>query len=176
MATILNADNVTGGAVLTGDASGVLALQAAGVTQVTINSSGVTLVTPALGTPTSGTLSACTVNGTDSVGYLNIPQNSQSAAYTLVAADAGKHIFHPSTDANARTFTIPANASVAYPIGTAISFVNMTSQVVSIAITTDTMYLAGTGTTGTRSLAQYGTATALKMTSTTWIISGAGLT
>jgi hypothetical protein len=130
----------------------------------------------ALGTPSSGTLSSCTVDGTNGVGYINIPQNSQSAAYTLVAADAGKHIFHPSTDANARTFTIPANGSVAYPIGTAISFVNMTSQVVSIAITTDTMYLAGTGTTGTRSLAQYGTATALKMTSTTWIISGAGLT
>jgi hypothetical protein len=134
-----------------------------------------TLVTPVLGTPSSGTLSSCTVDGTNGVGYINIPQNSQSAAYTLVAADAGKHIFHPSTDANARTFTIPANGSVAYPIGTAISFVNMTSQVVSIAITTDTMYLAGTGTTGTRSLAQYGTATALKMTSTTWIISGAGL-
>jgi hypothetical protein len=117
-----------------------------------------------------------TVDGTNGIGYINIPQNSQSAAYTLVAADAGKHIFHPSTDANARTFTIPANSSVAYPIGTAISFVNMTSQVVSIAITTDTMYLAGAGTTGTRSLAQYGTATALKMTSTTWIISGAGLT
>jgi hypothetical protein len=130
----------------------------------------------ALGTPSSGTLSSCTVDGTNGVGYINIPQNSQSAAYTLVAADAGKHIFHPSTDANARTFTIPANGSVAYPIGTAISFVNMTSQVVSIAITSDTMYLAGTGTTGTRSLAQYGTATALKMTSTTWIISGAGLT
>ena len=135
-----------------------------------------TLVTPVLGTPSSGTLSSCTVDGTNGIGYINIPQNSQSAAYTLVAADAGKHIFHPSTDANARTFTIPANGSVAYPIGTAISFVNMTSQVVSIAITTDTMYLAGTGTTGTRSLAQYGTATALKMTSTTWIISGAGLT
>jgi hypothetical protein len=117
-----------------------------------------------------------TVDGTNGIGYINIPQNSQSAAYTLVAADAGKHILHPSTDANARTFTIPANGSVAYPIGTAISFVNMTSQVVSIAITTDTMYLAGTGTTGTRSLAQYGTATALKLTSTTWIISGAGLT
>jgi hypothetical protein len=136
----------------------------------------VTLVTPVLGTPSSGTLSSCTVDGTNGVGYINIPQNSQSAAYTLVAADAGKHIFHPSTDANARTFTIPANSSVAYPIGTAISFVNMTSQVVSIAITTDAMYLAGTGTTGTRSLAQYGTATAMKLTSTTWIISGAGLT
>jgi len=117
-----------------------------------------------------------TVDGTNGIGYINIPQNSQSAAYTLVAADAGKHIFHPSTDANARTFTIPANGSVAYPIGTAISFVNMTSQVVSIAITTDTMYLAGTGTTGTRSLAQYGTATALKIEFNKWIISGAGLT
>ena len=135
-----------------------------------------TLVTPVLGTPSSGTLSSCTVDGTDAVGFRNIPVNSQSAAYTAVLADSGKCIFHPSTDANARTFTIPANDSVAYAIGTAISFVNMTSQVVSIAITTDTMYLAGTGTTGTRSLAQYGTATALKMTSTTWIISGAGLT
>jgi hypothetical protein len=129
-----------------------------------------------LGTPSSGTLSSCTVDGTDAVGFRNIPINSQSTDYTAVLADSGKCIFHPSTDANARTFTIPANSSVAYPIGTAISFVNMTSQVVSIAITTDTMYLAGTGTTGTRSLAQYGTATALKMTSTTWIISGAGLT
>ena len=32
------------------------------------------------------------------------------------------------------------------------------------------------GTTGSRSLAQYGTATAVKMTTTTWIISGSGLT
>jgi hypothetical protein len=135
-----------------------------------------TLVTPALGTPSSGTLSSCTVDGTNSVGYLTIPQNSQSAAYTLVLADAGKHIFHPSTDANARTFTIPANGSVAYPIGTAITFINMTSQVVTIAITTDTMYLSSAGTTGSRSLAQYGSATAIKMTSTTWLISGSGLT
>jgi hypothetical protein len=111
-----------------------------------------------------------------SIGYLNIPQNSQSAAYTTVLADSGKHIFHPSGDANARTFTIDSNANVAYAVGTAITFVNMTSQVVTIAITSDTMYLAGAGTTGSRSLAQYGTATALKMTSTTWLISGTGLT
>jgi hypothetical protein len=134
------------------------------------------LVTPVLGTPTSGTLSNCTVDGTNSVGYLNIPINSQSAAYTLVLADAGKAILHPSTDANARTFTIPANGSVAYPIGTALTFINMTSQVVTIAITTDTMYLSSAGTTGSRSLAQYGSATAIKMTSTTWLISGSGLT
>jgi hypothetical protein len=135
-----------------------------------------TLTTPVLGTPTSGTLSSCTVDGTDSVGFRNIPQNSQSASYTLVLSDSGKHIFHPSTDANARTYTIPANSSVAYPIGTAITFINMTSQVVTIAITTDTMYLSSAGTTGSRSLAQYGSATAIKMTSTTWLISGSGLT
>ena len=135
-----------------------------------------TLTTPVLGTPSSGTLSSCTVDGTDKVGFLNIPQNSQSAAYTLVLADAGKHIFHPSGDANARTYTIPANSSVAYTIGTAITFINMTSQVVTIAITTDTMYLSSAGTTGSRTLAQYGSATAIKMTSTTWLISGSGLT
>lgn len=135
-----------------------------------------TLTAPVLGTPSSGTLSACTVDGTDAVGFRNIPQNSQSAAYTLVLADAGKHIFHPSGDANARTYTIPDNGSVAYPIGTAITFVNMTSQVVTIAITTDTMYLSSAGTTGSRSLAIYGSATAIKMTSTTWLISGSGLT
>ena len=135
-----------------------------------------TLTAPVLGTPSSGTLSSCTVDGTDAVGFRNIPQNSQSAAYTLVLADAGKHIFHPSGDANARTFTIDSNANVAYPIGTAITFVNMTSQVVTIAITSDTMYLAKDGTTGSRSLAQYGSATALKITSTSWLISGSALT
>ena len=130
----------------------------------------------ALGTPSSGTLSNCTVDGTDSVGFRNAPVNSQSAAYTLVLADAGKVILHPSTDANARTFTIPANASVAYAVGTVLTFVNMTSQVVTIAITSDTLYLAGTGSTGSRSLAQYGMATAVKLTSTTWLINGSGLT
>jgi len=135
-----------------------------------------TLVTPVLGTPTSGNLTNCTADGTDSVGFKNIPINSQSAAYTAVLADAGKVILHPSTDANARTFTIPANSSVAYPLGTAITFINMTSQSVTIAINTDTMYLSSAGTTGSRTLAQYGSATAIKMTSTTWLISGSGLT
>lgn len=130
----------------------------------------------ALGTPASGNLSSCTADGTDAVGFRNVPSNSQSTAYTAVLADAGKSIDHPSTDANARTYTIPANASVAYPVGTCISFSNMTAEVVTIAITSDTMYLAGTGTTGSRSLAQYGVATARKLTSTTWIINGTGLT
>jgi hypothetical protein len=156
----------------TGDVVGTTDTQ--GLTNKTLTSP--TLITPVLGTPSSGTLSSCTVDGTDAVGFRNIPVNSQSAAYTAVLADSGKVIFHPSTDANARTFTIPANSSVAYPIGTAITFINMTSQVVTIAITTDTMYLSGSGNTGSRSLAQYGSATAIKLTSTTWLIGGSGLT
>lgn len=136
-----------------------------------------TLVTPVLGTPTSGTLSNCTVEGTVPVGYLTVPQNSRSAAYTLVAADSGKHILHPSADTTARTFTIPANSSVPYPIGTAITFINQNGAgVVTIAITSDTMRLAGAGTTGSRTLAANGIATAVKITSTEWIISGNGLT
>lgn len=134
------------------------------------------LVTPALGTPASGNLSSCTADGTNAVGFRHIPQNSQSTAYTTVLADAGKHLLHPAADTNARTFTIDSNANVAYALGTAITFVNETSQVVSIAITSDTLTLAGSTTTGTRSLAQNGVATAIKVTSTKWIISGTGLT
>lgn len=108
---------------------------------------------------------------------MNIPQNSQSAAYTLVLSDSGKHIYHPSSDTTARTWTIPANSSVAYPIGTAITFVNDTSGgTITIAITSDTLVLAGAGTTGSRTLAANGVATAIKVTSTRWIISGTGLT
>jgi hypothetical protein len=135
----------------------------------------VVLFDGALGTPSSGTLSSCTVDGTDAVGFRNTPVNSQSADYTLVLADSGKTILHPVADDNARTFTIPANSSVAYPVGTVISFVNL-QNTVTIAITTDTMYLANDGDTGDRTLAEYGMASAMKVASTTWIISGSGLT
>jgi hypothetical protein len=135
-----------------------------------------TLVTPVLGTPSSGTLSSCTVDGTDAVGFRNTPVNSQSADYTLVLADSGKTIFHPAADNNARTFTIPANSSVAYAVGTVLTFVNLAAADVTIAITTDTMYLAGDGTTGSRTLAEYGIASAVKLASTDWLISGNGLT
>lgn len=113
--------------------------------------------------------------GTNNLGYLNIPQNSNSANYTLVIGDAGKHILHPSGAGAGDTFTIPSNASVAFQIGTVVTFINEDSNSVSIAITTDTLVLANSTTTGTRTLAQNGVATAIKITSTKWIINGAGL-
>lgn len=106
-----------------------------------------------------------------------IEQNSQSAAYGLALSDIGKHIYHPSADTTARIWTIPANSSVAFPIGTAITFINDTGAgVITIAITSDTLVLAGTGATGSRVLAANGNATALKVTSTRWQISGVGIT
>lgn len=113
--------------------------------------------------------------GSDNFGYLNLPQNSQSAAYTTVLADAGKHILHPTADNNPRTFTIDSNANVAYPLGTEITFINQINTV-TIAITSDTLTLAGAGTTGSRTLAAAGIATAVKIGTTNWIISGTGLT
>lgn len=162
----------TGATTLTGIVKGN------GTSAFTAATAGTDYLAPggALGTPASGTLTNCTVDGTNEVGYKNIPQNSKSVAYTLVLGDAGKHILHPTADTTARTFTIPANASVAYPVGTALTFINQSGAgVVTIAITTDTMRLAGAGTTGSRTLAANGIATAIKVAATEWIISGTGL-
>lgn len=188
--TLPSADGTSGQPLVT-NGSGTLSFAtlavAAGGTGVTTStgsgnvvlSTSPTLVTPVLGTPTSGTLSNCTVDGTDSVGFRNIPQNAQTGSYTMVLADSGKHIYHAS-GAGAATYTIPAASSVAYPLGTAITFINLSATSISIAITSDTMYLSSAGTTGTRTLAQYGSATAIKVSGVSssgiWVISGSGLT
>jgi hypothetical protein len=136
--------------------------------------------TPAAPTATPGTNTtqiATTAFVTAAIGTPGIiPENSKSTNYTTVLGDAGQFIYHPASDANARTFTIAANASVAYTLGTVISFVNLSANALTIAIATDTMYLAGPGTTGSRTLAQYGCCTALKTDTTVWIVSGTGLT
>lgn len=62
-------------------------------------------------------------------GAVTCPQNVQSGNYTLVLADAGKHIY--SANSGAQTITIPTNASVAFPIGTLITIVNRgTTQII----------------------------------------------
>lgn len=107
------------------------------------------------------------------VGFKGLPQTVQSGNYTLVLSDAGKHISYQGSGGH--TLTIPANASVAYPIGTVLTFVHNGSGALSIGITSDSLFLAATASTGTRSLAVLGIASALKTNTTSWVISGTGL-
>jgi hypothetical protein len=109
-------------------------------------------------------------NVADAVGYKGLPQNSQTAAYTLALSDMGKHI-----SITTGGVVIPANGSVAFPIGSAVTIFNNSGSNQTISITTDTLRQAGTANTGSRTLAQYGVATVLKVTSTVWVISGAGV-
>jgi hypothetical protein len=117
------------------------------------------------------------VSGSPAWAQPAIPQRSVSADTSFALTDGGGHVYHPSADTTARTWTIPANASVAFPIGSAITIINDSSAgALTIAITSDTLILAGAGTTGSRTLAANGIATAVKMTATRWMISGTGLT
>ena len=117
---------------------------------------------------------ATTASTATSVGYLGIPASTVTTTNTLTIADAGEHVY---VNTSGQTITIPANSSVSYPVGTTLTFIaGPSSSTVTIAITTDTMYLAGTGTTGSRTLAAHGMATAVKVASTTWYINGTGLT
>ena len=106
------------------------------------------------------------------VGYKEAPPVSKTANYQLLASDSGKSILMNGTTL---TLTIPANATVPFPVGTVIIVVNLNATALSIAITTDTLTLANSTTTGTRTLAQNGLATCVKIGSTSWLISGAGL-
>lgn len=125
--------------------------------------------TAALGTNTTQLATTAFVNSS----VATVQQNSQTTSYTAVLTDAGKSIYMNGTSL---TFTIPANASVAYPIGTVLTIINGNSTSLSIAITTDTLTKVASTTTGTRTLAQNGLATAIKVASTSWLISGSGLT
>jgi hypothetical protein len=125
----------------------------------------------------TGLKAASTINDKDTsgtayaIGFKEVPQNARTATYTLVLEDSGKHI-----SITTGGVTIPANGTVAFPIGTAIVVYNNSSASQTITITTDTLYLAGTATTGTRTLAQRGIATIMKVDTAAWVITGAGLT
>jgi hypothetical protein len=104
---------------------------------------------------------------------MGIPASGAGASgnYTLVEADAGELVYTTTS----RTVTIPSNASVPFQIGTSIVFVSGSGATTTIAITSDTLLLGGAGTSGSRTLAAHGMATAVKVASTTWYISGNGL-
>lgn len=110
-------------------------------------------------------------------GHWAIPStiNTQNGDYTLVLLDASKTI-HKVSGGSGETITIPANASVAFPTGTLIAVENDGGGTLDIAITSDTLTSSADNTTGTRTLADGGSAVMEKMTSTTWKIAGNQMT
>ena len=108
--------------------------------------------------------------GATSIGYRGAPQNAQTAAYQLALTDNGKHI-----SITTGGITIPANSAAAFPIGATVVIYNNSGSSQNIGITTDTLRQAGTTNTGTRALANYGLATCVKVDTTVWAITGAGL-
>jgi hypothetical protein len=127
-------------------------------------------VTPVLGTPTSGALTTCTADGTNPVGFKNIPlSGTKTASYNLVAGDVGKFVELGASG----TIVIPASVFAA---GDAISVFNNTSA--SIACTCSaitTVYEGGTNTnisaTGF-SITTRGVVTILFIDTTTVVITG----
>jgi len=123
---------------------------------------------------TTALAATSTINGAV-VGYRDVPVTISNAATTFALADAGKAF--GKDNATAYTYTIPANGTVAFPIGTVITvFNNNATSNITVAITTDTLRLAGTTTTGSRTVAPFALCTLFKVSSTVWLASGAGVT
>lgn len=193
-ASTLNLDTATGDYVEVTGTTTITAITLANGLERTVKFSGVLTITDgaSLITPQAQNIDTyagdvMVVRGEPSgvvriVSYMRfggqeVPLIPVSAARTLVASDANKILLHPSADTTARTWTVPANSSVPYKVGTLITMTNQNGAGdITIAITTDTMRLAGPGTTGNRTLKANGTATLQKVTSTEWLISGVNLT
>jgi hypothetical protein len=118
-----------------------------------------------LKTDGSGALSFGTVSVP--VSY---PQESKTANYTLVLADAGKQLFHPASDANIRTFTIPANSSVPFPIGTVLLFTqeNGGNYFIKVDINSDTL-VTNKSITGSVFVDAGNTLYCVKVSATKWL-------
>jgi hypothetical protein len=156
-----------------GSDGGLQVLSAAGTVQLTVQGDGGLLLAAATGGSQGlGSLNATALFVNGAPVYSGIPQNLQTANYQLVLADAGKHVL---MNATGHTITIPANASVAFPVGTAITLVSGGTSTTTIAITSDNLDWSPSGGAGSRTLAPFGVATLLKVAATTWFISGTGL-
>lgn len=139
---------------------------------VTGNTAGFTTVTGQTVTGATGAFTTVTgQNVNDSIGNVrDIPQNSQTGSYTLVASDAGKHVF---TTAGV---TVPSGV---FTVGEAVSIYNNTTGEITITQGSNvTLRQAGASGTGNRTLAQRGLATVLCVSGangTEFVIGGAGL-
>ena len=139
-----------------------------GVTATKFTTSGTITAT---GNITAGNLIA-TGGISDNIGSVrSLPQNGKSTNYTLQSTDNGQMI-----NVTSGNITVPANVFVS-PFGQIVSIFN--NQNASNAIVQGsgvTMRLAGTASTGSRTLARYGVATVICVAANTFVISGAGLT
>jgi hypothetical protein len=121
----------------------------------------------ALGTPSSGTLTNCTVDGTNPIGYRDLPAvGTKTGSYTLATGDVGKYVQIGSGG----SITIP---DATFAEGDIIAIANNTSSGVTITCSITTAYIAGTDTDkATVTLATRGLATVVFLSGTVCIISG----
>ena len=126
-----------------------------------------TLVTPALGTPASGNLTNTTVDGTNPVGFRDLPAvGTKTTSYTLAVGDVGKYVQVGSGG----SITIP---DATFAEGDVVVIANNHSAAITITCTITTAYIAGTDTDkATVSLATRGLCNILFLSGTVCIISG----
>jgi hypothetical protein len=127
-----------------------------------------TLVTPVLGTPTSGNLSNCTSDGTNAVGYRNVPQSGsdKTASYELAVGDVGKFVGVGASG----SITVPNSTFAA---GDVVSIFNNTTGNVTLTMSITTAYIAGTDADkDTLTLATRGVATILFISGTVCVVTG----
>lgn len=127
------------------------------------------LGTPSSGTLTncSGSLSNCTVDGTNNIGYRNLPPvGTKTGSYDLLIGDIGKYVQVGSGG----SITIPNGT---FPEGSAVSIFNNTSGNITITCSITTAYIAGTDVDkNTMTLAARGVATVLFISSTVCVVTG----
>ena len=121
----------------------------------------------ALGTPSSGTLTNCTVDGTNPIGYRDLPAvGTKTTSYTLQTADVGKYVQVGSGG----SITIP---DATFAEGDAISIFNNTTGAVTCTCSITTAYIAGTDSDkATMTLATRGVATVLFISGTVCVVAG----
>lgn len=100
--------------------------------------------------------------------------SDQTSDYTPVLNDQYQALI-PMNKATAINFTIPTNASVAYPVGTVITILNKGAGTCTIkAVTSGTTTVLSAGAVAAQpTLAQYRTAACIKTATDTWYIVGA---
>ena len=117
---------------------------------------------------TGDVLTAATVNG-----LVSFTTTTQTADYTPVLNDQYQTLVIMNK-ATAVNFTIPTNASVAYPVGTVITVLNIGAGACTIkAVTSGTTTVLSAGATAAQpSVAQYKSAACVKTATDTWYIVG----